>query len=218
MHHQPCPTVPRHLLRSLALAAALGCAGAHASSVDVTAANAFGFPGGTAVVDIDFSFTGPYHLDSLALRIEFDPLALAWDRPATTFTYAGTTRSLDAAVTAFNALFIAQASVAAGSDHVALNLRFFNPPPLDSVVSLHAAFTLLSPAMDDGAWSDLRVFGQTVEQTKLGEIIDTPFLTSARINTVAAVPEPHAAGLFAAGLLALGALVHRRRPGRPACG
>jgi hypothetical protein len=196
-----------HPLRALALAAALASSAASAQTVAVSAQNAFGVAGGTAIVDIDFAFAGTYRLLSANLTVGFDAARLQWDRGATTLSVFGSTRTLDDVVTDANSNLIAAVQLTAGPDSFSLSARPFNPPPLNSVLSLHVAFTLL-PTMVDGASTNVTASGR-VAHDDFAFGIETPFSVSARVATLSPVPEPSAAWLLAAGLIGVAGVMRR---------
>lgn len=199
------PTMPSSFpsLRVLALAAALVASSAGAQTVTVTAQDASAAPSGMAFVDIQFDFTGTYRLLAVDLSVDYDASQLAWDQAATTLTILGGTDTLDNVLAYVNANLIAIATSSSSSGNFALAATPFNPPPLNGVLTLHAAFNLLPP-MTAGTSSLLSISGHVSEDTTG---IETAFSTSA---TVSAVPEPTAAWLLAAGLAGLGALAYRR--------
>ena len=200
-----------HPLRALALAAAL-VSSAHGAdpTVTVSAQNAYGVAGGTAIVDIDFAFSN-YRLLSADLTVDFDATLLEWDRAGTTLTVPGSTAALDTIVDYANNNLIASIVLTPGAGSFSISAIPFNPPPLNSVLTLHVAFTLL-PTMIEGAHTDVIASGNLVHDD-FADGLETPFSVSARVATISPVPEPSAAWLLAAGLIGVAGVLRRRSQG-----
>ena len=203
-------------LRTLALAAALASSGAIGQTVSVSASDAFSVSGSTATIDIQFGFSGNYRLLAADLRVEFDPTRLAWDQAATTLSVPGLTAPIDSIVADVNSNLFAIATLSSTADSFSLAATPFNPPALNSVLTLHAAFTML-PALATGASTDVLISGNLTHDD-LAAGVETAYNTSARINAIAPVPEPAAAWLLAAGLLGMAAFLRRSSQGRSSSG
>jgi hypothetical protein len=201
-----------HPLRTLALAAALASTGAIGQTVAVSAPDVFSASGSNATIDIQFGFSGNYLLLAADLQVEFDPTLLAWDQAATTLSVPGLTAPIDSIVADVNSNLIAIATLSSTAGSFSLVATPFNPPPLNSVLTLHAVFTVL-PALAVGDSTAVLVSGNlTHDDFAAG--VETAYNTSSRVYAIAAVPEPAAAWMLAAGLLGVGACVRRRSQGQ----
>lgn len=197
-----------HTLRVLALTAALASVAANAQTVAVSAQDAFGVAGSTAIVDINFAFSGTYRLLSADLTVEYDTALLAWDRAGTKLSVLGSTAPLDSIVDDANSNLIASILLTPGAGSFSLSAIPFNPTPLDSVLTLHVAFTLLPP-MAVGASTSVLAAGNVVHDD-FASGIETPFTVSAQVASVSPVPEPSAAWLLTAGLIGVAGVLRRR--------
>ena len=167
-------------LRALALAAALASTGAIGQTVAVSASDVVGVSGSTTFVDIQFSFSGDYRLLAADLLVGFDPSLLAWDQAATTLSVPGLTDAIDNIVASVNGDLVAIATLSSTADSFSLAVTPFNPPLLNSVLTLHAAFTVL-PSLGIGASTDVLISGNLTHED-FANGVETAYATTARVR------------------------------------
>ncbi len=191
------------VFRCLALAGALFSTGAWAQSVSLLAHNGAATPGGVAVVDVDFNFSGPYSLLSLYLQFDYDT-SLVWEQASSAVTWGGNTAALDSTLLGLKAggATIDLTTPSAGQ-FIISGLFGLAPPSLAGTATLHAAFRLPQNAAIGSVWG-LAIYSRVSDDVSGVEVeLGMP-------ASVTAVPEPAGGWLMAAGLAGLAVLARRR--------